>query len=494
LAIFVAMRAFKGDPKKDDVVKRMLASGNWKLGPTGELLRVSAEEANQADLQRSREAANPAKYSPTTAGFMTPERKEYLENLNRPLTPMEAREYGTVSFDPSEGPNVVFGLAAGSTPVEPVGALVSQGLKRAGNTFQALRKGTPFKSEIDWGKWNPETPKYPELIKEYNDIERRTKLSGTWMKNADGTDFEGTPEQFIQQRSSYYRKAFPDGGTRVYRGVGPNDWKQGPEAPRWDTGGYDPEKAVPANQPVFLSEDLEQARSYQGDDVAYDSPFLDSRTYRDPRGGTFDLQAPSGSRDIASDQSGRSFKNLGTVPGVGPFSSRGIRNLSSERELLRFYNDYNTWAKQNNRNQITKFDRSKAIDELPLFKDIEKEQAFIKSMPNAASTDDVADFLSSPQGKKYSSFTARDIDDNSMGDVRIHRNEPGNYLKSNVGNVGFFDLSDPDVFKALAPIVGTSAAIKLAKSQGVENPGKKMSQGGMISMKKKPTGMSAIRK
>jgi len=114
-------------------------------------------------------------------------------------------------------------------------------------------------------------------------------------------------------------------------------------------------------------------------------------------------------------------------------------------------------------------------------------------MPNAASTDDVADFLSSPQGKKYSSFTARDIDDNSMGDVRIHRNEPGNYLKSNVGNVGFFDLNDPDVFKALVPIVGFSAAYKMAKDQGVENPGG-MAQGGVIAMKKKRGGMSAIRK
>jgi hypothetical protein len=60
--------------------------------------------------------------------------------------------------------------------------------------------------------------------------------------------------------------------------------------------------------------------------------------------------------------------------------------------------------------------------------------------------------------------------------------------------VGTFDLSDPNVFKALVPIIGMSAAIKLAKSQGVENPGKEMNEGGMISMKKKPTGMSAIRK
>ena len=125
-----------------EAVQRMLDSGNFKLGPSGELLRVSAEEANQAALQQSRVAANPAKYSPTTVGFMTPERKRYLENLDRRLTPEEAREYGTVSFDPSENPNFVFGMAAGSTPVEPIGALVGQGIKAAGKS--AAKASTQF--------------------------------------------------------------------------------------------------------------------------------------------------------------------------------------------------------------------------------------------------------------------------------------------------------------------------------------------------------------
>lgn len=68
---------------------------------------------------------------------------------------------------------------------------------------------TPFKSEIDWAKWNPDTSKYPELINEYNAIEQSTKKAGTWMKNPDGSAFQGTPEQFIQQQSSYFKKAFP---------------------------------------------------------------------------------------------------------------------------------------------------------------------------------------------------------------------------------------------------------------------------------------------
>lgn len=100
----------------------------WKIGPNGELLRVSAEEANQAALQQSREAAFPEKYSPTTSGFMTPERKEYLENIDRQLTPEEAREWGTVSFDPSEGANMVFSMLAPGGPLEQ---LVAKGATKA---------------------------------------------------------------------------------------------------------------------------------------------------------------------------------------------------------------------------------------------------------------------------------------------------------------------------------------------------------------------------
>jgi hypothetical protein len=87
-----------------------------------------------------------------------------------------------------------------------------------------------FKSEIDWGKWNADTPKYPELMNEYNAIEESTKKAGTWMKNPDGSPFIGsnptkeellqhgvdmTPEeaikaQFIQQQSSFLKNYIKD--------------------------------------------------------------------------------------------------------------------------------------------------------------------------------------------------------------------------------------------------------------------------------------------
>ena len=65
-----------------------------------------------------------------------------------------------------------------------------------------------FKSEIDWSKWNKEIPENTQLMDEYNAIEQTTKGNNTWMKNPDGSAFQGTPEQFIQQNSENFKNAF----------------------------------------------------------------------------------------------------------------------------------------------------------------------------------------------------------------------------------------------------------------------------------------------
>jgi len=78
--------------------------------------------------------------------------------------------------------------------------------------------GKKFKSEIDWSKWNKEIPDNKALMKEYNAIEETTKANGTWMKNPDGSAFKGTPEQFVQQNSQNFKKAYTKGFGTTYRG------------------------------------------------------------------------------------------------------------------------------------------------------------------------------------------------------------------------------------------------------------------------------------
>jgi len=76
--------------------------------------------------------------------------------------------------------------------------------------FESINNYRPFKSEIDWAKWNKEIPENKALMQEYNAIEQQTKANDTWMKNPDGSAFKGTPEQFVQQNSKNFKKAFGD--------------------------------------------------------------------------------------------------------------------------------------------------------------------------------------------------------------------------------------------------------------------------------------------
>jgi len=133
-------------PPSTDRIKSLLDSGMWRLGPNGELLRLSAEEINQKNFETSKATAmqelaveDPSTFAPTEVGFMTPERKDYLETRAGELTPEQAREYATTSFDPFEGPNLVFGMAAGATPVDPVGQVLGRGLKAAGDAYRVLK-------------------------------------------------------------------------------------------------------------------------------------------------------------------------------------------------------------------------------------------------------------------------------------------------------------------------------------------------------------------
>jgi len=76
--------------------------------------------------------------------------------------------------------------------------------------FKVISPSEKFKSEIDWGKWNKEILENKALMQEYNAIEYIAKQDGSWMKNPDGSKFDGTAEQFVQQQSVNFKKAFPN--------------------------------------------------------------------------------------------------------------------------------------------------------------------------------------------------------------------------------------------------------------------------------------------
>jgi hypothetical protein len=105
-------------------------------------------------------------------------------------------------------------LGAGALGFDPLGSLPKApknlNVVRSSMDPSALfKKNTnKFASEINWGKWNKEIPDNVPLMQEYNAIEKTAKANGSWMKNNDGSAFQGTPEQFVQQNSQNFKKAF----------------------------------------------------------------------------------------------------------------------------------------------------------------------------------------------------------------------------------------------------------------------------------------------
>lgn len=118
------MRSLKnGDPTKGEAKRQqMIASGQWKPGPNGELLRVEAKAPN--------------------LGFPSKERMSELEGMGQKLTEAEAREYVSESFNPSSNMNALFSLIAGAG-FDPLGDAVMKGVGAVGRGARSLVSTTP---------------------------------------------------------------------------------------------------------------------------------------------------------------------------------------------------------------------------------------------------------------------------------------------------------------------------------------------------------------
>lgn len=261
-----------------------------------------------------------------------------------------------------------------------------------------------FKSEIDWAKWNSKTPNYPELISEYNAIEESTKKAGTWMKNPDGSPFQGTPEQFIHQQSSWFKKAFPDGFGITYRGANNN-------------------------------------ATFRGNLAKSDNPnlgaiFTGNKNSAVPRYGSFN-------RVIRPDELGKSHEG---TPGYMQLAYKPSSNTIS------FTANMSNWDS---------IDRSL----LPIeHRNMEAVTQRAKENPSIVTTDDIAKYI---QDKNLDYAEIRNIMDGTFfGEEIIYNHKPNNYLKSLWHNLGFYDMSDPDAYKILVPgLAGTSAAGYIASQK-----------------------------
>ena len=325
--------------------------------------------------------------------------------------------------------NAALNAVGFAIPFIPGGA-IKRGYKFLKNKIKSkpIIKSKP-RSDINWGKWNKEIPGNTALIDEYKHIEEITKSRGTWMKNANGSTFKGSPEQFVQHKSKNFNLAYPEGYESVYRGVD----KSGSTSLR---SKY-PYNQVPQGKPV-TDPRTNMTGLFSGDKVV---------------GGSYGDKV----HNLAMRNSPNSLKIEGLGSGWLDLHSIGVtrktlqKNIDNLEKTIKpgtkpeYHGGYDAAAQlKSYKNLYNNYDKIVAN---PMYKKLlnhKKEVSKLAKKGNRAdiySTDDIAQFL---QKEGLDNIQLKYIDDQMFGNVNISNQVPGNYLKNLEGNRGTFDLTSPN--------------------------------------------------
>jgi hypothetical protein len=293
----------------------------------------------------------------------------------------------------------------------------------------------PFKSEIDWSKWNSDIPKNTELMKEYRNIEKQSKKSNTWMKNTDNSSFQGTPEQFIQQQSVNFKKAFPEGFTKGYRGANQHIS---------DFANRDRNDFA-----TFLTNDLENAKTYvPQSNNRFFTPNESSDLWKE---GLYELAIPNNYPKVTGSAGNKSWRLLN-------YDDKIAKGTIDDTYTTRFQEDLK-------RNALTEYN-------LPSYN---PEKKYL-------STDIYANYVMNPNTKENIAQIDNVVD--AMGDVY---NKPSTVfavnskkipLKSLMYNDGMFDVNNPNIYKGIVP--GAIAAGAAASTMNNKNKNNKFKYGGKL--------------
>jgi hypothetical protein len=261
-----------------------------------------------------------------------------------------------------------------------------------------------FKSEIDWAKWNKEIPDNKVLMQEYNAIEQQAKADGSWMKNSDGSAFQGTPEQFVQQNSQNFKNSFPEGFNRTYRGANNNSTFRG--------------NLAKSNNPKV------------------GAVFAGNKNSAVPKYGSFD-------RVIGPEELGMSHQG---TPGYMELAYKPTSNN------VKFSAKISNWDNINRDLLPSEHRNMKTVT-----------QAAEKN-PSIVTTDDVARYI---QDKDLDYAQINNIMDGTFfGEEIIYNHKPNNYLKSLWYNNGMFDMTNPNIYKAIVPAAIGVGALQQKKHGG----------------------------
>ena len=356
-----------------------------------------------------------------------------------------------------------------------------------GKKAQGIKVPFKSKSELNWGQWNSEID--PKIIKQYNKIERQTKRKGTWMKNADGTDFDmmqsRMPKEvssqmknelglsaadldkhiFVQSKTKNWNKAFGKDPDILFRGQ--NTYN--PKLDQSNTGLGRSEKDKSFIN--FFTNKYNQGEYYGmggGVGTNVNSFFVEQNKRVLP----FHPNNTSKYALTYDDVLRKSWE--GGIPGgvhtVGIPKKINTRVLEGNNE--RWFNinapDIERFIDKSvaNKKAIWRIDPSKR-DHAYNFKQLQNGNSWIIAKPNHIATDDVASYMNLSgadnirinnirDGSTWDSVRKGFLEGNMMSpevNADIYLSKPKSSIKSLLFNNGKFDLKNPNIYKTLLPAV-----------------------------------------
>jgi hypothetical protein len=380
-------------------------------------------------------------------------------------------------------------------PAIPALAKSSKVLSKIGDAMQS------FKSEANWNKWNPETLKRPDLLEEYDNIEKSSKADGSWLKSIDGKPWSPTKEakelglekeQYLSQSGKGFKKAYPEGFDLTYRGSLRN---------------IDPELRSSFNnntenndfKTIFSSNDaLAEGYANKKIDITTLTP-MDKMVYPKNITTIHDINNNTSAGKILPLIHGKG-KNL-DIDVLDKYwgdvtEKRDILQFKNmyEGELKRAIDDFNSnksseWLKDKSFSRIQNIlYKQKLLEKLSKNPDNitnnKKEYDKIKEKfsdinqwkNNKIDTNYLAKYLE--ESSDLNKINLKNINDSGLGDVTIVKHKLGYFLKSSIGNVGDYDMNNPNIHKGIVP--GAIAAGAAASTMSNKDKNNKFKYGGKL--------------
>jgi len=283
--------------------------------------------------------------------------------------------------------------------------------------------GKNFKSEIDWAKWNPDTPKNKALMEEYAAIEKAGIPSADEFPGSTSFLFEaktGMPTemqrkaQYVHSQSKAFKKAFPEGYEQAWHGSKFDDLKN-----------------------VDISKNV---RSVHGKGLYMTDNFNEAMDLANIR-----------SKGAVDPNTGRiidpTIYNLGIRKGdiadLVKARKKGIAQYEIEPAIKK-YTDPNLPANAEEAAKRYAKQYNKKVEDLH---DWEKTTA----VDAYGTKETIPEWLKTSEGDLASIMKWK-----SHYNTWYKAQTPK--IKSLLGNVGTYDMTNPNIYKSLAPIVGAGAA------------------------------------